>query len=121
MILDFLTLASIASMICFVLSFVWLFMPQRLLSIWGVSCNESGVLVSRRGAALFLGLGMILFLARHAEMSPARYAISVGFIIACLALAALGILELVRKRAGIGILSAVLVELLLAIAFYVQL
>ena len=113
-------LATAAAIICFALAIVWLLAPQLLLSLWGVAYSHSVGLVSRRGAALFLGIGIMLFLARNAEPSPSRTALSAGFIVGCLALASLGVFELVKKRAGIGILSAVLVEVVLAIAFLIQ-
>ena len=118
---SFEVLATIAATICFVLAVVWSLAPQRLLSLWGVAYSQPAGLVSRRGAALFLGIGVMFFLARSAELSVGRSALSAGFAVVCLALAALGVMELVRKRAGIGILSAVLVEVALAVAFLFQL
>jgi hypothetical protein len=118
--LSFQTIATVAAIICLGLTIVWLIAPQRLLSIWGVTYSHPVGLVSRRGAALFLGIGVMFFLARNAEPSASRAALSAGFIVACLALASLGIVELATKRARIGILSAVLVELILAGAFLIQ-
>lgn len=119
--LSFHTLATIAAVICFILVLVWLIAPQRLLTIWGVSYSSQVGLVSRRGAALFLAIGIMLFMARNAAPSPTRTALSTGFSIGCLGLASLGIMELVTKRARMGILSAVLVEVALGIAFIMQL
>ena len=118
---SFHTLATVASVICVGLTVIWLMAPKRLLAMWSVSYTSDVGLVSRRGAALFLGMGIMFFLARNAELSPSRVALSAGFIVACLALALLGIFELTTIRAGIGILSAVLVEFSLAAAFLVQL
>lgn len=118
--LSFHTDATIATIVCFSLTMVWLFAPKFLLSIWGIAYSHPVGLVSRRGAALFLCIGIMLFLARNAEPSPTRNAITIGFIVGCLALACLGIFELVKKRAHIGILTAVIVEVVLAIAFIFQ-
>jgi hypothetical protein len=117
MMLDFDILAAVAAMVCFALSLIWLLRPQILLSLWRVDYSDEVGLVSRRAAALFLGLGVMFSLARHAEPGPGRAALSEGFTVGCLALAILGLYELGRKRAGIGILSAVATELLLAVAF----
>lgn len=120
--LSFQNIATITAAICFALTIVWLLLPQRLLSIWGVNNYSYPVgLVSRRGGALFLGIGVMFFLARNAELSPTRTALSAGFIVGCLALASLGIVEFATKRARIGILLAVLVEIMLAAAFLIQL
>jgi len=99
---------------------VWFFAPKLLLSIWGIAYSHPVGLVSRRGAALFLCIGIILFLARNAGPSPTRSAITIGFVVGCLALACLGIFELVKKSAHIGILSAVILEIILALAFIFQ-
>lgn len=118
---SFHVIASIAAAICFALTMVWLLAPQRLLSLWGVPYSYPVGLVSRRGAALFLGIGVMFFLARTAAPSPSRSALTAGFVVSCLSLASLGTIELARKRAGFGMLSAVLVELFLGIAFLFQL
>jgi len=119
--LSFQNLATITAFICFTLTIVWLLAPQRMLSIWGVNYSYPVGLVSRRGGALFLGIGVMFFLARNAELSPSRTALSTGFIVGCLALASLGIVEFATKRARIGILLAVLVEVILVAAFLIQL
>ncbi|HEY0231619.1 MAG TPA: hypothetical protein VGC55_10225 [Dokdonella sp.] len=94
----------------------WLFVPEVLPGIWGVAYSDETGVVARRGAALFLGIGVMFALARDAEPSPARSALCTGFAVACLALAVLGVFELARGRAALGILSAVAVELALACA-----
>lgn len=119
--LSFQNLATITAVICFALAIVWLLAPQRLLSIWGVDYSYPVGLVSRRGAALFLAIGIMFFLARNAELSSSRTALSAGFMVGCLALASLGIVEFATKRARIGILAAVLVEIVLVAAFLIQL
>lgn len=89
------------------------------MSLWGIDYSHEVGVVSRRGAALFFGIGVMLFLARHAEPSPSRAALSYGFSVGCLALASLGLFEMAKKRAGIGIISAILVEIALAVAFLI--
>lgn len=118
---SFQTLATVTAIICFALALVWLVAPQRLLSVWGVNYSYPVGLVSRRGAALFLAIGVMFFLARNAQVSPSRTALSAGFSIGCLSLASLGVVEFATKRARIGIFSAVLVEVVLGVAFILQL
>ena len=110
-------LTSATALICFVLAGVWAFAPQQMLAIWDVGYSQSTGLVSRRAAALFLGLGVMLFLARHSLPSQTRTAISFGTVVACSALATLGLFEMAMGRAGSGIVSAVGVEALLALSF----
>jgi hypothetical protein len=118
MTLRFPTIASAAAPTCFLLSAVWLLQPDTLLAAWGVAYSAAAGLVARRSAALFLGLGIMFLKLRHAEASAARTALMSGFIVSCLALAALGLLEWHVGHAGAGILSAVVVELAFAASLW---
>ena len=109
-------LAAATAFICFVLAAVWLLAPQLLLAIWAVDYAYPVGLVSRRAAALFLGIGVMFWLAREVP-HPARRALGTGLGVACLTLAALGVFELLTGHAGPGILLAVGVELALAAAW----
>lgn len=111
--LSFRNLAILCALVCFALSFIWLFTPGFLLSIWSVELSSSADFMARRSATLFAGLGIMFYFVRNAEPSPARSGIAVGFSVACFALAALGIFELATGHAGIGILSAIVTEIIL--------
>ena len=115
--MPFKTTALITSVICFCLAGVWAFGSAILLNLWGFDYAASAELVGRRGAALFLGVGLMLLLARDAEQSQARTSLTVGLIVACTTLALLGVLEFALGNAGFGILSAVIVELMIVLAF----
>jgi hypothetical protein len=115
--MNFRTLANLTSLLFFMLAATWVFAPEFLLSTWGVDSSSPSGLVERRLAALYLGIGVMFFSARTTQPSSARTAMATGFIVTCLALAALGIFELASGHAKPGILSAVLVEAALAIAF----
>lgn len=110
---SFRNLAILCALVCFVLSFIWLFAPQFLLSLWSVELSSPSDFIARRSAALFAGLAITFYLVRNAEPSPARSAIATGFSVACFFLAALGIFELATGHAGIGILSAIVTEIIL--------
>ena len=105
--------------VCLALVAVWLLAPRPLLAFWGVSlaAHPLADLMGRRTAALFAGLGLMLYLARKAEPSTARTALARGFALACLGLALSGVYELWAGHAGIGILGAILVEASLALGF----
>ena len=117
MILSFRVVSITASGICFALACLWMLVPQFILWVWQIDSPEPALIVARRGAALFLGIGALLFLARNAETSAARRAIATGLAISCSTLAALGIFEFATKHAGIGIWLAITVEIALAAAF----
>ena len=116
--LSFRGLAVIASGVCILLAAVWLAVPQLLLSLWQVDAVPPALLAARRGGALFLGLGLMLWLARNAGPSPARSAIAAGLSLSCGALAILGALEFALGHAGAGIWLAIAVEAALGMGFY---
>lgn len=112
-------LALATAAVCLALVAVWLVAPGALLAFWGVP-SAAGPLVDlmgRRTAALFAGVGLMLFLARNAEPSGARAALARGFALACVGLAVSGVYELWAGHAGVGILGASLIEAALALGF----
>lgn len=102
--------------LCLALSLVWMLSPDVLLRTWDVGYTESAGLVGRRSAALFLGVGFMMFNMRTWRASPQRTAMADGFALSCVTLAALGLFELWRGNAGMGIALAAVVELLAACA-----
>lgn len=116
--IDFKNIALLSASICLALALIWLLIPKLLLSLWGVKFAEPAGLVSRRAAPIFAGMGLMLFKLRHVGPCPARTAVSSGFMVTCLMLALLGTIELVTGHAGPGILLAVVVEIALALGFY---
>jgi hypothetical protein len=112
-------LALATTGVCLALVAVWLVAPRTVLAFWGVSSAADPLadLMGRRTAALFAGLGLMLYLARNAEPSTARTALASGFALACLGLAFSGLYELWAGHVGIGILAAILVEAALALGF----
>jgi hypothetical protein len=114
--LTFRALAILAALVFFSLALTWMFATNVMLSRWGVDFSYSAGLMARRGAALYAGIGVMLFSARDAGPSPARSALVTGFVVACLILATLGVFELATGHAGFGISVAVLIEIALTLA-----
>jgi hypothetical protein len=117
--LNYRILALCTSAICFALAATWLLVPGLLLSLWNVQTSPAAELVARRGAVLFFGFAIMFFSSRNTEPSVTRLSLVRGFAVGCLALACLGIFEFVLGHAGVGIFLAVVVELLLAVLFFV--
>ena len=67
---------------------------------------------------LFLGFALIAWLTRNTEPSDARQAICLSFSISLAALALLGLFELLKGSAGLGIVIAVATELVLAFLYF---
>jgi glucose dehydrogenase len=110
-------LTTLTALLFFALSALLMFRPAVVLANWGVGFDESIGLVCRRTAALYAGVGLMLFLARKEEPSPARSALVSGFVFICVLLSGLGAFELASGRVNSGILPAVLIEVALAIAY----
>lgn len=91
----------------------WLFFGPLLLRRWRIEPNVAALLLGRRIGAVYLGLSVIFFLARHAPPSELRSALSLGTITVCTLLAVLGMADFKSRRAGPAILVSVLVEVLL--------
>lgn len=71
----------------------------------------------RRIAAFEIGIAVMFFMARNAEHSTARTALIYGMITSCMILALLGVYEFDTRHASSGILTAVLIEVALVLAF----
>ena len=114
---NFRNLAILSALVFFALGFAWMLAPNFFPSRWGVELSYPVGLIGRRGAALYVGIGVMFFSARNAEPSSARSALVKGFIVACLTLAGLGVFEFLTGHARPGILAAVLIEASLALVF----
>ena len=110
-------LALLSSVLLFGLSAVWMLAPELMLTQWGVQYSDGAGLVSRRAAAFYAGIALMLLLARNTEASKARFALAKGVSLTCLILATLGILEWQSGSATAQILVAVVLEAVLAFAF----
>ncbi|MFJ2362413.1 hypothetical protein ACIPIN_01620 [Pseudomonas sp. NPDC087697] len=115
--ISFRTLSTFTAGLCFVLALIWGLMPEVMLAIWSVGYSEATGLVARRGAVLFVALGVMFYLARNTPPSATRSALSSGLMVGVFGLAALGVGEWLNGHAGPGILLAVAVEIALGLAF----
>lgn len=116
-VLSFRRVATLTSVLFFVLAIIWMFFPKKALTSWEVPYTDVAGLVSRRAAAMYAGLRVMLWMARNAQQSPARRALSAGLVIACLIIASDGVYDFLAGNAGSGIFKAVLIEAVLAILF----
>ncbi|MDF0377232.1 hypothetical protein GOC95_03320 [Methylophilus sp. YYY-1] len=115
--LSFNLLAVVTAGIFLLIAIVWLFAPDHFLAAWNIKDYAETRLIGRRLSVLYAGVSIMFFAARHAEQSTIRTALIYGLVSTCLILAVLGCYELLKGRAGKGILAAVLIEVLLSILF----
>lgn len=110
-------LAILTSVLLFGLAAAWMSTPELMLTQWGVQYSDGAGLVSRRAAAFYAGIALMLLLARNTEASKARSALATGISLTCLILATLGIFEWQSGSATAQILVVVVLEVFLAVAF----
>lgn len=115
--LSFYRLSIFCSILFILLAIILMFAPAQMLTGWGVELTSSVGLLARRIAALYTGIAVMFFIARNAEHSTTRTALIYGVITSCLLLAALGAYEFSVGHASGGILPAVLIEVVLVLAF----
>jgi hypothetical protein len=114
--LTFPRIARLAALIAFVLFITFAFIPIIPFTMLGVAMTPEGLLMARRMSALFLGIALILYLARDAENSPLRRSVCAGLSASMAALALFGLWDFVNSSVGYGIWIAVTVETFFAAA-----
>jgi len=119
--MSFKNIAIITAIITLLLGVGYLFFGSLVIGRWQLQPTESVLLLGRRLGAFYLGLSVILFLARSAPVSVIRTALSAGAVVILLLLVVLGIYEFLAGHAGSGILASVVIESLLAIGYIIVL
>lgn len=115
--LSFRTLSILSAALSAALFLTLLFVPDLVFWLFQIPASESAAFLSRRAAILFLGFGILMWLVRNTENSPANRAICIGWGTAMTALAILGTLEFVRGFAGGGIFIAVFMEAFIGVSY----
>ena len=115
--LSFYRLSVLTAILFISLASILMFAPAQMLTSWGMELTTSVGLVTRRIAALQTGIAVMFFFARNAEHSIARTALIRGIMTTCMILPVLGVYEFSAGHANSGILSAVLIEVALVLAF----
>jgi uncharacterized membrane protein len=116
--IEFRKLSTITAIITFGLFLVLLFFPEIIFILFQIPDNNSAFFISRRAAMLFLGIAVFSWLGRNALHSELRQAICVGLSISMLALAGLGLFELIRGFSGIGIGLAIATEFFIGVSYF---
>lgn len=115
--MSFRHVAILTSLLFLVLALGWMLCPEQMLTQWEVQYSDSTGVVSRRGAAFYLGFAIMFFVARNTEHSATRMALIKGIITTCTILILLGVYEFSVGHANNKILIAALIEAILGLAF----
>jgi hypothetical protein len=114
--LSFPGIARLGALIAFLLFITFAFVPFVPFTMLGVDMVPEALLMARRMSALFLGVSLVLWLARDAESSPLRRSVSAGLSASMAALALFGLWDFIHGSVGYGIWIAVTVETFFAAA-----
>ncbi|WP_394173404.1 hypothetical protein [Thalassotalea litorea] len=115
--MSFSLVVSITAIAAFLLGIGWLFFSPLLMRRWGMTVHEEAIVVGRRLGTVYLGMAIILFLAREVPVSELRLAITAGLLFAMVVLAIIGFREYQAKRVNASILISVGLEIFLAIGY----
>lgn len=111
-------LSMLASGVASVLAILLITYPNVLFLLFGIEPENGAYFIGRRAAMLFLGIAILTWATRHIAHSEARQAICLSMCTSMLGLALLGTFEYLRGVAGIGIVLAVLTEVIFAILYF---
>lgn len=111
-------LASIlTALLCAALFPLLLISPADYVQTYGLLADAGADFLGRRASPMFLGLAVLLWLARDAPPSPLRRAISLGLAATWAGIAVTGLYEYGRGTADVLIVGAAAVEMVLAFLF----
>jgi len=112
--MSFATMTLITALATLGLGLGFLIAPAAMLKPWGLPIPTAAAVMSRRIGAVYLGLAVMLYLARSGD---AQTAIALGVAVATGLLSLTGLNELRLGNVSKGILVAVVVETLLTAGF----
>jgi hypothetical protein len=110
-------LFSIAAGLTLALGLAWLFVPEGMLSSWGVEADPATVYMGRRYGGQFFGYAAILWLTRRSPASEARTSILTGAAVVTTVLAIVSVAGAITGVVGPAVWIAAAVESLLAAGF----
>jgi hypothetical protein len=109
--------STLAALLFLVLFATLVLLPEIVYWLFRLQENELGDFLSKRAGVLFLGLSILCFYSRNTKSIEVENTVALSVGTAMGAMALLGVYELVRGNAGLGILVAVIVELSIAALF----
>lgn len=102
----------------FYLFVMLLFFPGSFLNDLGIQSTASADFLARRAAMLMLGFAVLAFLGRKVSDSMARQVMAIAISINMAGFAVMGLVEFGRGFANTGILTAVIIESILAVSYF---
>ena len=110
-------LCLLAASVCSALFAVLLLVPGVIFWLFGMDHDVGGVIIARRAAMLFAGLGFLAWRVRDMPHSGATNAVFQSFSVAMGGLAVLGLVEFASGNVGPGIALTIIAEIFFAVSF----
>jgi hypothetical protein len=110
-------LSWISTCLYFALFLMLCFLPHKFLTDVGMPTSESTAFLARRASVLMLGFAVLTFQGRKVRNLIGRQCIALAVCVNMAGFACTGLFEYGRGFANKGILNAVVVEVILAIAW----
>jgi hypothetical protein len=95
-----------------------LLFPESICEDFGIIDSELIYILARRASTLMLGFSVLLFLIKNAPPSVVRQAVAFSISLNMAGFALMGSFELIRGFAKMSILSAIVVEILVAATYF---
>lgn len=109
--MSFQTTCTLAAAVFGALCLTLLGFPGLIYWLFSLDGNALGDFLARRAGLLFVGLGMLCFLARRTAQPEVIRLVSASIAMSMGAMAVLGLVEFMQGGAGPGILIAVVAEI----------
>ncbi|MEP4249309.1 hypothetical protein [Tateyamaria sp.] len=116
--MSFQQVSTIASLLFLLLFVTLVLVPEIVYWLFKMQGNELGDFLAKRAGMLFLGLSILCFYSRKTKSREVEKIVSLSVGTAMGAMALLGVYELFWGHAGLGILVAVFIEVLIAASFF---
>ena len=109
-IFSFELVSTLAAVLCSLLCFTLLFVPDLIYWLFELVASNSANLLAKRAAMLFLGLAVLLLATRKTQSGEVVSAVSLSMVVAFCGLIVVGCYEYISCTAGPGIWVAIVGE-----------
>jgi hypothetical protein len=115
--MTFKQLSLVSTAVMFTLCLTLLFTPMIIFKLFDVEETASAVFFTHRAAVLFLGLSILVYSLKDVNNMKVRQSVCLSMAVMMLSLAGLGTLEFMMGSSGVGIVLAIVGELILGVLY----
>jgi len=108
---------AIAAVIAFVFGLAFILVPAQVMSLYGVTLEGAGLWVGRYLGSAFIGIGVLIWLARKATEGHALRAIVLGAFVTSVTGLVVAVLDSIYGSGNALVWSTVAIYLFLTVGF----